>query len=128
MFENVNNIFSKYINYKYINSISKTKVRNCVNGIELQHAMLYKFMYTNINSTKDLITSQINISTDKEFTRQAYDNKENNIPISIYKDIYNGLVMYYNDNYASNIKEKIIGIDGTYNNDRKNKAPIAKSN
>ena len=114
MFEEITNIIKNNINYEKINSISHKMLRNCIDGVQLTDAVLFTFMYTQLNSTKDMITSKINKLTDSNFTHQSYENKANNIPLKIYQNIYEKIIKYYNDNYGSNIGEKMIAMDGTY--------------
>jgi hypothetical protein len=112
MFKTINCIFNKYCNYEYINGRYNKKLRKCVDGIQLTSALIYKLLYTKIDSTKEIVTSQINKLTSKEFTRQSYESKENNIHINVYKNICRDIIKYYNDTHTNN-KDKLIAIDGT---------------
>jgi len=114
---NLIDIFKNEYNYENINKISAIKIRNRKNGIQLNDLFYYRFLYSQNNMTKEHIVSKINDKNGTHLTRQAYESKENNIPIQIYKNILCKIVRYYNNNYVNKDDIKLIGIDGTYNND-----------
>lgn len=113
----LSNIFTEYCDYKNINNISSVKLRNHKNGIQPVDAMMYRLMYSNINVTKEEVTSKINDINKTSFTRQAYENKENNIPVTVYENILSNLREYYNCYYGNEDNFKLLAIDGTYTND-----------
>ena len=116
MFDFFSDIINEHFNYKKINSIGETIMRNCKEGIQLTDACFYKLLYTKDKSVKDMNTAKINQLTKLNFTRQAYESKENNIPLDTYKNVLSDIITYYKKNYCSNNTNKIIAIDGTYNN------------
>jgi len=109
-------IFNSECNYQKINTIGNVKMRNVYNGIQLSDLLYYRFLYSKKETTKEQNTSYINSLNNTQFTRQAYDAKENNIPIKIYENILSKILELYNNSY-NNDKVKIIAIDGTYSND-----------
>ena len=116
--KNLSNIFSEQCNYKNINKIGKTQLRDIKNGIQLRDAIYYEFRYTKLNKTKEDIVSSINYKNNTKFTRQAFESKINNIPVELYSNLFYNLCNLYNSNYNSGINCKLIGIDGSYNNDK----------
>ena len=86
----LNNIISDVSNYETVNQFGDKHLRNIKGGIQLNDAMFYKFMYAKKDTTKEFIVSKINEYNrehninDTNFTRKAYENKENNIPIECY--------------------------------------------
>jgi hypothetical protein len=81
------------------------------------NALLYKFKYSIPETTKQEIVSEMNIKDNKTTSRYSYDYRENQIPISFYKNAFSkvsGLykkLMLINDN---DFKE--IAVDGVFNN------------
>jgi len=56
----LNDIITNICNYDTINKLSQKKLRNIPNGISLNDALMYKFMYAQINTTKESICAYIN--------------------------------------------------------------------
>lgn len=111
MITDIINIFKSECNYNKINKIGIKKLRNKENGIKLIDAIYYRFCYTDKSSTKESVTSNINMNNETNFTRQGYDEKENNIPLKTYINIFHKLNTYYNKTFnLDNII--VIGIDG----------------
>ncbi len=105
----LNNIFREECSYDNINNIRDTDMRNPKNGIKLADAFLYKFLYAKKNTVKEAITAEINKKYNninkknnqpKNFKRQAFDQKEANIPVQIYQTILDRLVDYCGTNYT----------------------------
>lgn len=117
--ETLVNIFQNEFNYNTINEIRTTKLRNRTNGIQLSDLCYYRFVYSKKDITKQNIVSNINYINKNDIKRQSFDRKENNIPVRIYENIYHKMKSYYNDTYNNKDNCKLIGIDGTYNNDSK---------
>jgi hypothetical protein len=109
-------IFNNECNYKRVNEINNCKMRNCRDGVKLSDAIYYRFMYAKKDTTKEGIVSHINNRNHTSFSRQSFENKENNIPVETYLNIFRKVCSYYNDTYNNNNNSKLIGIDGTYNN------------
>ena len=115
-FTDLIDIFQGECNYKRINEISNLQMRNHVDGVQLHDAIYYRFLYSKKDTTKENIVSSINNYNCTSFSRQAFDNKENNIPVETYLNIFHKIRSYYNCNYNNENGVKLIGIDGTYNN------------
>lgn len=111
------NIFKNECTYKKINDVSTSKMRNYTNRLQLMDIFLYKFLYSKKDMTKDRAVSIINNKNGTSFTRQAFESKENNIPLKIYANIFNQIRSYYNSTYNNEVGVKLIAVDGTYNND-----------
>ena len=120
-FKEILDIFQSECNYVNINKNSKVKLRNRTDGIQLKDLFYYRFMYSKKDTTKESIISQINFNNNTNFTRQAYESKENNIPVSVYANIYNKICCYYNCYCNNENNFKLVAIDGTYNNNNKMK-------
>ena len=116
--KNILDVFNNQCNYKKINELRNNNMRNRKNGIQLNNLFLYRFLYSKKDITKEHITSIINNKYNKQFTRQAYESKENNIPLQTYINLFNSLIKIFNNNYNQD-NRKLIAIDGTYNNDIK---------
>jgi len=83
----------------------------------------YLFNYTFINSTKLKVVSNLNYENDKKVHYSNYQKKEAKIPLLFYKDLFNKIQsLFYNkysdSNYLNNKNNnnKIVCVDGTYNN------------
>lgn len=113
----LNNIFESEMNYTKINKIGTVKMRNCNNGIKLSELILYRFLYSKKDTTKERAVAIVNNKIGTNFTRQGFDSKERNIPIQTYINVLNKVTNYYDKINNLNNDSKIIAIDGTYNND-----------
>jgi len=114
----VSNVFSNYCNYKTINELSPVKMRNKSDGIQIKDGVLYRFLYSRIGSTKEDVVSDINDLNDTSFTRQAFDRKENNIPLEFYSLLFNEISSILN-NQSTTIGLSLVAVDGVCNNNRK---------
>lgn len=130
------NIFNKYLCYDEVNKFSDKMLRNNKNGIDIKDIVIYRLKYTNISNTKQEIVSQINCLNTKNISRQAYDKKDNNIPIKFYINILNEINMISNNTFYNNISSnniqtenlqyndsliedlKMYSVDGIYGNDK----------
>ena len=126
-FLKLNEIFLNHCTYDVVNCLSDVQLRKIDNGIRIQDALLYKFKYANINSTKENIVSLIN-NYNKEnninkqtFTRKSFESKERNIGNKFYSSILNEIINYYNTNCNTRNKDEYIfmAIDGMNNNNHK---------
>lgn len=112
-------IFNDALKSDHINAINKKNkfklLRNKTNGITIQQAFEYLFLYSKKNLTYEFCASRINYLYDTEFSRQSFDKKSNNIPIETLEEIKNKLtdVIY---SLSVNKCNKTIAIDGTNNN------------
>lgn len=113
--KSLNSIFggiSKWTNKENI------KLRN--NKISLNDAVYYRFLYSQINKTKEQISSSINFDNKCTIRRTSYDRKENNISINLYIKLLNEIRNFYNKNCDYN-NALVISVDGTFNNTNINK-------
>lgn len=110
------NIFNEYLCIDVVNKYSSVQLRNNIHGINIKDAVYYKFLYTDINETKQHSISYINCINNKNISRQAYDKKEANVPIEIYQLILKEINICLNNNIFD---DKLIAVDGVYNNDNK---------
>lgn len=116
--EPLNSIFKSTCCYDTINRDKKIRVRNIKNGVTLFDAIYYRFLYTNKDTTKDFITSKINEANNTMFSRQAFNSKENNIPLSCYQSIFEQIICLYNRQFKlSKLDDVILAVDGTNNHD-----------
>jgi len=109
--EKLNCIFKQIHNWSNCNE--ETKLRN--SKISLRDAVYYRFMYSQIDKTKQEITSYLNFTNDCNISRTSYDRKENNISIKLYTKILDDLRSFYYTN-CSNTGTLILSVDGTFNN------------
>ena len=119
---NIINVFKDCCNYQTINKLSDIKLRNIVGGIQIQDALIYRFLYSEIGSTKEEISDNINILNNTNFSRQSFERKDSNIPLSFYNYILSKICIINNNiNTDNNIYladgPNLIGVDGVYNND-----------
>lgn len=59
--------------------------------IQLNDAILYRLLYSRKNSTKESVAALINHNNNTFFSRQSFESKENNIPLSVYNNILHSL-------------------------------------
>lgn len=123
---NINNILKTSTTYTFVNSFSCVQMRKHKNGISINNALLYDFLYTNPINTRSKVCSIINKINNTEFARQSYDSKKDNISVNVYKSIFQDLKNIYSDLLQSkkaqnNDQLNIIAIDGVKNNNNKHK-------
>ncbi len=107
----VNNLNSAFgLISKWNTNIRKRKISNI-------DAVKYRFKYTDINTTKEQIKSNINFNNKNNIWRTSYDRKENNISCKLYYNILDKIRNYYNSTIDNNRNRMtIISVDGTFNN------------
>jgi hypothetical protein len=114
MNEIMNEITTNIHNYTTV----KMRSRN----ISIENVLVYKFMYTKLDKTKQHIVSMLNCNTKSNTAcRTSYDRKEQHISITLYENIYLQLIFLYNKlngiNHTKNVSTfPIIAVDGTNNN------------
>lgn len=109
-------IINSSCNYKTINAFSGVNLRNRQKGLNIMDVIYYRFLYSDKNTTKQQIVSKINEFNNTSFSRQAYESKENNIPISFYENLLNRIIVYFNAQNTFNNNDICVAVDGTYNN------------
>lgn len=82
-------------------------------GITLQNALLFRFKYTENNTTKTNISCDINYKIKKDIHRTCYLRKEQNLSLNLYKFL--SRQVYNNCNKVN--KKIIVAVDGTCSND-----------
>ena len=110
----LNSIFND-INYDNINAYSKKCIRNRINGISLQNAILFRFKYARKYETKESIANNINYTNNTNYDRTCYIKKEYNISASFFEQLSKQIYMICHEHIGKNAN-KIIAIDGTCSN------------
>lgn len=113
----LNNLFNDMCDYDYINKMNSIRMRNHKNGIQLNDAIKYRFLYSKKDMTKEGATSLINYKKNSKFTRQAIESKEDNIPICAYSNVFSNISKFFNSFNKNDNQTKRTSIDGVYNND-----------
>ena len=113
----LNNLFKSIISYDTINK-DGICVRNYKNGISLQHALYYNFLYSKLGA----VASKINSANCTTFTRQAFDSKNKNIPLSVFVQLHNAILKLANSVCKESENNKILlAVDGTNNRNNDHK-------
>lgn len=113
----LNDLFKDMCSYNYINKMNSVKMRNHKDGIQLNDAVKYRFLYSKKDMTKERAISLINYKKNSDFKRQSIESKENNIPIDAYSNVFNKISKFFNSFNKNNSQIRGISIDGVYNND-----------
>ena len=108
------NFYFNSLTCDYINDLTSKKLRQCKNGLQIKDILLYQFMYSKINVTKDNVCNNINFANKTSIDRTNYYRKENNIPLIFYKNITKQITLFCQDFLKQ--ENKVIAIDGTYSN------------
>jgi len=111
----LNKIF-KNNNKEIKNLLLKNNIKTRNNKISFSDVLLYKFLYTYKNDSKQLITSTLNYNNNLSIDRTTYHKKDLMIPHTFYKDLFYKIRNLYNEYLKSNDKYNLIAVDGTYNN------------
>lgn len=117
------------INEIFKNVIDNIKSVNRKRKISLSDAIYYRFLYSKINTTKKNISSRLNYENNMKADRTSYERKENNIPLSLYEDLFKQIKDLYGKEFSDKdylkkkklncvqlLDYKIIATDGTYGN------------
>lgn len=110
IFKDFNNIIKKDV------ELSKNiKIRN--RETTFINALLYKFNYSIIGKTKEQITAEINLLNKKNTFVTSFNYRENQIPVSTYKNIFSNVSQLYKQLNNIDVNELVkIVVDGTFNN------------
>jgi hypothetical protein len=119
-------IFSKQLNHIF-NDVNKvisdmifktTKKFSRNNKLTFNDAVLYLFNYCSINKTKLNIVSNLNYNNNINVHPSNFQKKEAKIPLLFYENLFNNIQSLFYKKYSINDlnKNKIVCIDGTYNN------------
>ncbi len=87
-----------------------------INKLTYNDAVCYLYDYCFINSTKSKVVTNLNYDNDLSVHSSNYQKKEANIPLSFYNNIFNDIQALFYDKYSTENKNKIVSVDGTYNN------------
>jgi hypothetical protein len=101
-----NSYFNNHINFKQ--NIKKRKTI-------LNDGLLFKLLYTQKNSTQEIVTSKLNTYYKKNITRTSYCDRVKQLDINFFENLNNKFSelidsLFYNNNNKMNI----IATDGTY--------------
>jgi len=110
IFYNLENIIKTEVNKKFdINTRNRET--------SFIDALLYKLHYSIPQMTKENIVSSFNFENNKTTNRRSYDYREKQIPLEIYKKIFDDTVDLYKKLQNINKNEPLkIAVDGTNNN------------
>jgi len=110
----LNDIF-KTTNIDIKSLLLKDGIKTRNNKISFSDVLLYKFLYTYKNSSKQFIVSKFNYDNDLSIDRTTYHKKDLMINDTFYKSLFYKIRNLYNDNFKFD-DYNLIGVDGTYNN------------
>lgn len=118
----INQIFEKHCTYENINAIGDVKMRNRSDGLDLLNAVLFRINYCQIDVTQEDVINKINRENNTFFKRNSYTEKEDNIPVEIYKNIAKDLFDYYKSQTYDPDKQKhlSLAVDGCCSLRKKN--------
>ena len=119
----LNKIF-KNNNKEIKNLLLKNNIKTRNNKISFSDVLLYKFLYTYKNDSKQLITSTLNYYYYLSIDRTTYHKKDLMITHTFYKDLFYKIRNLYNEHLKSNDKYNLIAVDGSYNNTNVNNDKI----
>lgn len=111
---NLNDIFKDF-NFNVKESLKDIKVTR-KGKIEYSDVLYYKLFYAFNNKKKQSIVSKFNFETDKTINRSTFHKKSFDINLQIYKDLFNKVRDLHNKEFRSTDTNKLIAVDGTYNN------------
>lgn len=111
--KSLNNIF-KTTDSDIKKLLSKIKTRN--SKITFSEVLLYKFLYTYKNDSKQFIISKLNYDNNSFIDRTTYHKKDLIMPDTFYKNLFYKVRDLYDKNFKPNDDYNLIAVDGTYNN------------
>jgi len=103
----------------YIKNILDTaKIKTRLRQLTFCDALIYKFMCSYKNITNSQVVSDLNFTNNNKFTtdKSNYYYKEQKIPLTFYQNILLKTKQLFTKYENKNILNKIIAVDGTYNN------------
>ena len=110
----LNDIF-KTTNIDIKSLLLKDGIKTRNNKISFSDVLLYKFLYTYKNCSKQFIVSKFNYDNNLSIDRTTYHKKDLMITDTFYKSLFYKIRNLYNNNFKFN-DYNLIGVDGTYNN------------
>ena len=121
IFKDFNNVIIKDVELN-----KKIKIRN--RETTFIDALLYKFNYSIKDKTKEQIAGEINLLNNKNTFVNSFNYRENQIPVSTYKNIFNNVSQLYKQLKKTELNELIkIAVDGTFNNTNVNNSCILET-
>lgn len=100
---------------KLVSEIYNIKTRN--RDLKYSDTLVYKFLYSQLHTTKLSIVSSQNFINNEKLTLSAYNYRDNQIPVSFYKKLYYKISNLYKKLMnIDNNKPLILTSDGTFNN------------
>lgn len=108
IFKNSNDVITESI-------IKNSKLKPRTRKLTFIDSLCYYFNYSFIDNTKLSVVSNYNFNNDIEVHMSNYHKKEALIPLSFYDDTFLKIKTLF-DKYNNNNNNKIISVDGTYNN------------
>ena len=121
IFKDFNNVIIKDVELN-----KKIKIRN--RETTFIDALLYKFNYSIKDKTKEQIAGEINLLNNKNTFVNSFNYRENQIPVSTYKNIFNNVSQLYKQLKKTEVNELIkIAVDGTFNNTNVNNSCILET-
>ena len=111
----INNIF-KTTNDDNSKLLIKNNIKTRNNKINFSDVLLYKFLYTFKNNTKQHITSLFNYNNNLSIDRTTYHKKDLIMSTTFYKNLFYKVAHFYNDNFKIKNQINLVAVDGTYNN------------
>ena len=97
------------------NLLNKNSIKTKNNKISFSDVLLYKFLYTYKNVSKQYIVSKFNYDNELLINRTTYHKKELMMSDTFYKSLFYKIRNFYNDNFKTE-NYNLIAVDGTYNN------------
>ncbi len=110
----LNNIF-KTINNDLKNLLIKNGIKTRNNKISFSDVLLYKFLYTYKDISKQYIFSKFNYDNELSINITTYHKKDLMMSDTFYKSLFYKIRNFYNDNFKTE-NYNLIAVDGTYNN------------
>jgi len=111
----LNNIF-KTTNHDLKNLLLiNNGIKTRRNKLSFSDVLLYKFLYTYKDISKQFIVSKFNYDNDLSINRTTYHKKDLIMTDTFYKSLFYKIRNFYNDNFK-NQNYNLIAVDGTYNN------------
>lgn len=93
----INNIF-KTTNDDNSKLLIKNNIKTRNNKINFSDVLLYKFLYTFKNNTKQHITSLFNYNNNLSIDRTTYHKKDLIMSTTFYKNLFYKVAHFYNNN------------------------------
>ena len=114
--KSINDVFSNVDKDIYKIIFDEYKIKNRKSKLSFTDVVIYALEYTQNHKTKIEIINKFNVDNNKQISRTTFYEKEINIPILYWYDIYNKLINIHNRYFLNKNGKSIIAVDGTYTN------------